>query len=242
MTFLENFDPLKEGFDFRETVETYAQSLTPPMQGVSFLRLVLEELEDRTWSVPQPLVDRLLTALPTQLRDHMSDELVYARVPQGKWRQFRPADWAFERAIVDGAAKTKSLTILHIDVEQGSAPFGQEKLHLILEADDLRWVERRFRTIHRKVDYDDEAEQERLLERLFGPSIVEPLIEDHLRQWFYRDRRVARVTVRLERWPERFTDLARPSFELSIVVVFEPLTVDRQGIVRRLKEIMGKVI
>jgi hypothetical protein len=240
--FLEAVDPTKEGFDFRELVETFAQTLDPPMQGVSFLRLVLEELEDRAWAVPQPLVDRLFTSLPAQLRDHMSDALVFARVPQGKWRLFRPADWVFERAIVDGAAKTKHLTILHVDVERGSAPFGTEKLHLILEADDLTWVERRFRTLHRKVNYDDDDEQRRLLTNLFGPSILEPLMEDHLRQWFYRDRRVARVSVRLERWPESFAYLARPSFEVSINVVFDPLTVDQQGLVRRLKEVLGKVL
>ena len=41
-----------------------------------------------------------------QLRDNMSDALVFARVPQGKWRLFRPADWVFERAIVDDRPHT----------------------------------------------------------------------------------------------------------------------------------------
>ncbi len=241
-TFLEGVDPRREGFDIRESVESFAQSLEPAMQGVSFLRLLLEELEDRAWSVPQHFVDRLLVSLPPMLREHLSDEFVYVRIPQSKWRHFRPADWVFERQIVEGAAKKKSVTILHIDIERGSAPIGQERLHLTLEADDLRWVEQRFRLIHRKVDYDEEYEQERLLAHLFGPSILEPLIDDHLKHFFHRDRRIARHTLRLERWPQRFADLARPAFELSLTVVFEPNSVDQQGLVRRLKEIMSKVI
>ena len=48
--------------------------------------------------------------------------------------------------------------------------------------------------------------------------------------------------MRLERWPQRFAELARPSFELSLTIIFEPNTIDEQGLVRRLKEIMGKVI
>jgi hypothetical protein len=242
VAFMEKVDPNAEDFDMRDVTETFAQSLDPPMQGVSFLRLLLEELEDRGWSVPQPLVDRLLSSLPPTLREHLSDELIYVRVPQNKWRLFRPADWAYERQIVEGHAKRKSLTILHVDVERQSAPFGQERMALLLEADDLTWVEQRFRLIHRRVDYDDEDEQERLLSRLFGPSVLEPLIDDALRMWFHRDRRITRSTVRLERWPQRFADLARPSFELSLTVIFEPASVDQQGLVRRLKEIMGKVI
>lgn len=241
-SFLEGVDPRQENFDMRETVEAFAQSLEPPMQGVSFLRLLLEELEDRAWSVPQHLVDRLLVSLPPTLREHLSDEFVYVRIPQNKWRFFRPADWVFERQIVEGAAKKKSVTLLHVDVQRGSAPYGQERLHLTLEADDLRWIEQRFRLIHRKVDYDEEDEQERLLSHLFGPSILEPLIDDHLKQFFHRDRRIARHTLRLERWPQRFADLAFPAFELSLTIVFEPNTIDQQGLVRRLKEIMSKVI
>ncbi len=239
---MEKIDPRAEDFDMREVTERFAQALESPMQGVSFLRTLLEELEDRSWSVPQDAVDRLLSSLPPTLREHLSDELVYVRVPQAKWRHFRPADWAFERQIVEGAAKKKTLTILHVDVERQSAPFGQESLLLLLEADDLQWVEKRFRLIHRRVDYDDEDEQEKLLTRLFGPSVLEPMIDDALRMWFNRDRRIARSTVRLERWPQRFADLARPSFELSLTVVFEPLTVDSQGVVRRIKEVMGKVL
>ena len=240
--FLEKVEPDKTTFDFREVIERYAQELEPPMQGVAFLRALLEELEDRTWGVPQHFVDRLLTSLPASLRDGLSDDFVYTRIPQAKWLLFRPVDWVYTRAIVEGLTAAKHLSILHIDVQPMSAPYGQEKLMLLLEADDLSWVERRFRLIHRRVNYDDECEQRRLLTSLVGPSVIEPLVEDHLRMWLARDRRVARLSARLERWPETFADLLRPSFELSINVVFEPLALDQQGLTRRLKEIFGKVM